>query len=354
MATELVALRDDPTGWARALGISTAAVELYVESDVIDLHLDSFLWTRILGYDLRRRHRGGLLGHRFYSQVDFPRAAESLTGATWVITTNPFRTGASRERAFFRNYDRIVSLVRAEPTLALVRTAAEYRAARAAGRHGVWIGVQGGNAFDHDLDAVDRVPPLGLLRVTLLHLTPSKLGATSVPGWPRPTPGLTARGKELVARLNAARILVDLAHISRQGFFDALDVQDPSQPVVVTHTGVDAVRPHWRNVTDRMIRAVADRGGLVGIMFQSPFLGRGPVSATTVIDHAAHVIARVGEDFVSIGSDYDGAITPPRDLPTPAALPRLVEDMLQRGWSDTRIRKILGGNALRVIAAQRG
>src|SRR6185503_20071393 len=85
--------RADPESWARALGISREAVELYLASDVIDLHIDSFIWTRIFGYDLRSRHGRGLLGARFYSQVDFPRLHEArVTGATWVITTNPLRT----------------------------------------------------------------------------------------------------------------------------------------------------------------------------------------------------------------------------------------------------------------------
>ena len=77
--------RADPAGWARALGISTEAVELYLDSDVIDLHVDSFIWNRVFGYDLRRRHGHGLLGARVYSQVDFPRILEAqLTGATWI------------------------------------------------------------------------------------------------------------------------------------------------------------------------------------------------------------------------------------------------------------------------------
>src|SRR6187399_2995229 len=84
--------REDPGAWARELGISREAVELYLASDVIDLHIDSFIWTRIVGYDLTKRHGHGLLGARIYSQVDLPRIREAcVTGGTWVITTNPFR-----------------------------------------------------------------------------------------------------------------------------------------------------------------------------------------------------------------------------------------------------------------------
>ena len=126
--------------------------------------------------------------------------------------------------------------------------------------------------------------------------------------------------------------------------------------MLVTHTGIDAVHPHWRNLTDAQIRAVADLGGTIGIMYQASFLGD-PVwggKLASIVDHMAHVIQVVGEDHVSLGSDWDGAISPPRDMPTCLELPRLVEEMLRRGWSPGRIGKVLGGNALRTIAALRG
>jgi membrane dipeptidase len=156
--------------------------------------------------------------------------------------------------------------------------------------------------------------------------------------------------------MNEKKIFVDLAHISRKGFWDALEVHDRTQPVLVTHTGIDAVHQHWRNVDDAQIRAVADLGGVIGVMYQSSFLGEpawgGRLAA--IVDHLAHIIEIAGEDVPALGSDWDGAITPPRDMPTCLELPRLVEEMKQRGWKDGRIRKILGGNALRTIAALRG
>src|SRR5262245_34835751 len=97
--------------WARALGISREAVELYRGSDVIDLHIDSFIWTRIFRYDLRRRHGDGLFGGRFYSEVDFPRLRDAaVTGATWVITTNPFRRTARRPNIFLENLRRLQAI----------------------------------------------------------------------------------------------------------------------------------------------------------------------------------------------------------------------------------------------------
>ena len=121
--------RRDPAGWARELGISREAVEVYLAGDVLDLHVDSFIWDRVFGYDLRRRHGRGWFGGRFYSQVDFPRIREAaLGGATWVITTNPFRPASSRPETFLRNLERLRGLFASvDHEFAVVRSAAEYR-----------------------------------------------------------------------------------------------------------------------------------------------------------------------------------------------------------------------------------
>jgi membrane dipeptidase len=350
--------RENPEAWARELGVSREAVELHLASDVIDLHVDSFIWNRIFRYDLRRRHGRGLLGARFYSQVDVPRLREGhVTGATWVITTNPWRRRERRPDVFLENLRRLQGILESLPgDVAVVRNAAEYRKARDAGLHGAFLGIQGGNALDREPEAIDLIPDDLVLRVTVVHLSSSSLGTTSAPGARRPNEGLTAAGRAFVEQLNTKRIFVDLAHINRRGFFDAFEVHDPSQPLLVTHTGVSGVTPHWRNLDDEQLRAVAATGGTVGVMYQSSFLGDRAWGGRTesVVRHLAHIVETVGEDHASLGSDWDGAIVPPRDLDTCLTLPRLVDLMLQRGWSAERIRKILAGNFLRVVEALRG
>jgi membrane dipeptidase len=339
---------------AREFGITEEAVELFRSSDAIDLHIESFVWHRVFGYDLNRPHRGGFFGRSFFGHADFPTAREiGLGGATWVISTNPARSARGRRRAFEKNLGDLRSLLGNAPGIAHVRTAAEFRAARAAGDHAAFIGIQGGNALDDGIKALDLLADGSVLRVTLVHLTSSRLGASSAPGSSRKA-GLTDFGRAYIERLNELRVGVDLAHISRPGFFDAVGVHDKTQPLFVTHTGLAGVYEHWRNITDQQLRAVADTGGTVGVMLQASFLGRRGVTVGTVVDHLAHIVDTVGEDHASIGTDYDGAITPPKDLPGLWALPRVVQEMLDRGWSDVRIRKILGSNALRVIEALRG
>jgi membrane dipeptidase len=346
----------DPGAWAKKLDISDEAIAIYLDSDVVDLHIDTFIWTRQLGYDLTKRHGLGVLRGRLGYQVDLPRIREAhVTGAMWSITTNPLPTAARRERAFFKNLPRLQAILRScHKDVALCKTHADYVAARAASKHAAFIGIQGGNALDAP-GAVDKLPD-DILRVTLVHLGNSSLGVTSAPlAGNRKGQGLTDFGKEYVHTLNAKKIFVDLAHINREGFFDAVSVHDKSQPLIVTHTGVIGVHPHWRNLEDEQLRAIADTGGTIGVMYQSTFLGdkRNAGRAESIVRHLEHITSVVGEDYCSLGSDFDGWIVPPRDMPTCLELPRLVQIMLNRKWTPARIQKALGKNFLRALALLR-
>ena len=348
----------DPATRAAELGVSREAMDVYLASDVFDFHIDSFIWNRIFGYDLTERHGHGLLGARFYSQVDFPRIREAqITGACWVITTNPAKVAEERAQAFVANVKRYLSIFETVSNdFAVVRNAREYRAARAAGKHGAFIGVQGGNALDRDLDALDLIPDNLILRITLVHLSSSKIGVTSAPIGRKKERGLSKFGKDYVRRLNEKKIFVDLAHISREGFFDAFEVHDKSQPLIATHTGVSGVFPHWRNLDDEQVKAIASTGGTIGVIFHGQFLDGHNFggSLESVVRHMEHVIKIAGDDHVSLGSDWDGAISTPRDMPTCLELPKLADLMLKRGWKPESIQKALGGNALRVIESLRG
>src|SRR5262249_46790443 len=125
---------------------------------------------------------------------------------------------------------------------------------------------------------------------------------------------------------------------------------------IVTHTGVSGVHPHWRNLDDDQLRAIAETGGTVGVMYQCDFLGEpwwgGKASA--IAEHLGHILKVVGENPASLGSDWDGAIITPRDMPTCLELPRLVQILLDRHFRPETIAKVLGGNFLRTLSALRG
>jgi len=341
----------DPAGWARELGVSDEATRLLVDSPFIDLHLDLEVPVRVLGWKPQRHHGVDRRTRPFMGHTDYPRLREAqLTGVVYDIATNPFRPARGRLRTTLHNVRQATERLSAHPDdLALVTDLTGYRRAQAEGKTAVWLALQGGNALDADPEQLDG--PLGrsLHRITLVHLTSSRLGGTSSPaGRDR---GCTAAGRHFVRRCNAARVLVDLAHAGKETFWTALGVHDPHLPPIVSHTGVAAVRPHWRNLDDAQIRAIAERGGVVGIMYQSSFLApvRWGCRRAAILDHLQHVIDLVGDEVPAIGTDYDGMIVPPADLPDITAHPLLVQDMLDRGWSPARIRRILGDNYLRVV-----
>ncbi|HEX2023647.1 MAG TPA: membrane dipeptidase [Acidimicrobiales bacterium] len=347
----------EPADRARALGISREAIELWDASDVVDAHVESFVWSRVLGYDLGRRHGSGLAGGCFYSQADLPRMVDAaLSGVVLSVATNPFRRRERRTGTLLANLARLRADVDAHPGTVVVADHAGYRQARQEGKLACFLAVQGGNALGSPADLA-RIPDDVVSRITLVHLTASPLGRSSAPGprSPRGGRGLTSLGAELVEAMNARRVIVDLAHISPEGFWDALDVHDRGQPAIVSHTGVRGVHDVWRNLDDAQVRAIGALGGVVGVMFHSGFLGDRFWSgrAEAVVDHLAHIVRIAGEDSAAIGSDYDGLIVPPTDLRTVTRLPVLAQRMLDRGFGAERIAKVLGRNYLRVVEAVR-
>jgi membrane dipeptidase len=338
-------------------GYSGEALALARRCDLIDLHVDTLIPPRLWGYDPLARHRGGPLGRHFFGHLDLPRLTDGgLDGAMWSITTNPFRGAAGRWRAFQQNLQALRNLIaRSAGRLVEVHTPAAYREARRRGAHAVLPAIQGLNALEGAPDGVRSIPD-GIVRATLVHLTNAVYGATSSPlGAGRSEKGLTHAGREAIAALDARRVFVDLAHVHERTFWDAVAAHDRSLPLIVTHTGVSGVRPHWRNLGDDQVKAVADTGGTIGIIFSEQFLRRraGPADAGMVVEHILHVLRVAGEDFVSLGSDFDGAITPPPDLAGADRYPRLVQSLLDRGCTDAQIAKILGGNFLRAFALLR-
>jgi membrane dipeptidase len=187
--------------------------------------------------------------------------------------------------------------------------------------------------------------------------------------------GLTEMGKAAVREMNRIGLLVDLAHGSMRSAHDAIEVSEV--PIIISHANARAMTPHRRNVTDEVIRALAARGGVLGITFYSPFCqtepGRHP-SVTEVADHIAYVADLVGVDHVGIGSDHFESESEVRyaafgsqfadtqrgftretvyaaGVERVELLPNLTAELLRRGFSDGDVLKILGGNHLRLFKA---
>lgn len=329
--------------------MSVAACELLLASDFVDLHVVTEVPVRLVGYDPLRRHPPRrrplpLIGH-----ADIPRLLEAgYSGVVWDITTNPFWPRARRQRVTLANLERVCARLDALDEVERVTDAAGYDAARRAGRMAAWVSIQGGNALIHDPSVLQGPVGRRLSRVTLVHLTRSGLGGVSAPTGGG---GLTPAGADFIERCVDARIAVDLAHASRQTFWDALPLLPAGYPPLVSHAGATAVHDHWRNLDNTQIQAVAERGGVVGVIYQAPFLEGRYLSGrrAAILDHIEHLIDVGGETVAALGSDYDGFILPPADLPDVTTHPLLVQDMLDRGWREERIRRVAGANAVRIM-----
>jgi membrane dipeptidase len=347
----------DSQALAKELGVSREAVELVRACRLLDLHVEPYLTHRLWGSDLQSGESGLPWAGRFFGHLNFEDIRLSgLAGAMWSITTQPFSAAHSRWDALRENLGCLQELLRTAPfPTRVVRTHSELVAAFESGAHAAMVSIQGGNAVEGAPRGGASLVDTPVVRVTLVHLTNSVYGVTSSPLalW-RAGGGLTARGRELVEQLNTARIFVDLAHINERGFWDAVEVHDRSQPLLVTHTGLSACTPSWRNITDAQLKAVADTGGTTGIIFAHQFI-RPPRSAGRltgaqwVARHVVHACRVVGPEFVSLGSDYDGAITPPADLRRGVAYARVVQALLDAGLSATDVERVASKNFLRAF-----
>ena len=159
--------------------------------------------------------------------------------------------------------------------------------------------------------------------------------------------GLSEMGVQAVEELNRLGVLIDVSHMNDEGFWDLMEVT--GKPVIASHSNSRAVCDHPRNMTDEMIKALAEGGGVMGMNFAPSFVH--PVHATVqgVVDHIDHIVELVGPDHIGLGSDFDGISHTPEGLEDVSKIHRITAELAKRGHSEPDIRKILGENHLRLI-----
>ena len=327
---------------------SREAQALHDEHPAIDLHADSLMWSSWLGYDLHRRHEPPLPLGAFGGHVDVPRMREGGMGAQFfgLVSLPVFRGTRGLASVIHAQIDALDEAVARRPEgLRLVRKATEVEACRRDGVMGALLGLEGAHALEGDLDRLERFALRGLRYLGLLHFSANEAGFPAYGRGRRDDAGLTPWGHALVERCEHHRVIVDLAHINRRGFLDVC--ARATRPPIVSHTGVLGAFEHWRNIDDAQLRAVADRGGCVGVIFAPRYLGGGGLPA--VVRHMLHILDVVGEDGPALGSDWDGMIVPTRGLADPRGLPLLTDALLQAGVGARVIGKILRGNVMRVL-----
>ncbi len=321
----------------------------HAEVHVLDLHADTAKLMDKLGYDLAARHERPMpKAINVFGHVDLPRMRDGgMAGQFFSFWTTPYpERGCAK--AVTRQLDALDEAMAKNPEqLAWTRTGAEVRAAKLAGKIAALGGIEGGQALEGDLETIEAFSRRGVRYLGLLHFSANAIGRPAKGKGSDANAGLTAFGRDVVRECERTGVIVDLAHINRKGYFDALELA--TVPPMVSHTGVLGVHEHWRNIDDEQIRALADKGGCIGVIFSRKYLGS--ASIDSVVDHILHVINVAGDDVPALGSDFDGFVVPPEGLEDIAAMPNLTVALSRRGVSTRVLEKILGGNVLRVLDA---
>jgi membrane dipeptidase len=326
--------------------VSAEALALHRRAIVCDGHCDTILVLERQGRSLGERSAQG--------HVDLPRLREGgVTAQVFALfVEDAYLPGEAIHRTL-QLLDRFYQEMAANAGRVFLATrAADVRRAKIAGQVAAILGIEGGEALEGDL-AVLRV--FYRLGVRLLTLTWNRRNALA-DGLKetRTAGGLTNLGVEAVQEMNRLGMLVDIAHIAPAGLRDVLQVS--TAPVIASHANARAVTDHHRNVGDEDVRAIAEKGGLVGVTFVPSFVDPEKPSLERLVDHVVHLLQMGGEDHVGVGSDFDGFGPAEhfQDIPDVSHLPRLTEALLRRGLSERVVEKVLGENFLRVFAEVAG
>ena len=369
-----------------AQSISDKAKSLHFSSIVIDTHDDTTQRLLDPKFDLAARHTTG--------SIDIPRMREgNLSALFFSIWISGKIMGPEAVQKALDQIDAVRETVRKHPNdLVLATTADEIRAAHAQNKIAALIGVEGGHMMGNDLSVLRTFAALGVRYMTLTHMENTEWADSSTA---KPAHnGLTPFGKDVVREMNRLGIIVDISHVSDKTFYDVLATS--TAPVIASHSSCRALCSAARNMTDDMLRDLAKHGGVVQINYHVGFLsqeyldfdvahpevrkeiadeikkrcgddeacsdalgeqvvrefmkaGKLPkVDWTKIIEHIDHAVKIAGIDHVGLGSDFDGAAMP-IGMEDASHLPQITQALLDKGYSDSDIRKILGENTLRLL-----
>lgn len=366
--------------------ISPKARDLHYRSIVVDTHVDTTQRLVFDGFDLGASHKDG--------SVDIPRLRQGGVGAVFFAIWAPGTVvGPVAVKCALSQFDAIRRQIALHADdLLFATTADDIRQARIFGRIAVLIGIEGGHLIDNDLGILRTYHRLGARYMTLTHTVDVDWADASTDK--QLHNGLTDFGKGVIREMNQIGMMVDVSHVSDKTFYDVLATS--TAPIIATHSSCRTLCNAPRDMSDDMIRALAAAGGVIQINFNVGFLSqefrdaekaaphllkeiraqakrrcgenhacqlleagkltRELVAAGTlprvewdqIIDHIDHAVSIAGIDHVGIGSDFDGADMP-FGMEDASELPKITAALLEKGYGETDVEKILGGNTLRLM-----
>ncbi len=224
----------------------------------------------------------------------------------------------------------------------IARAAEDILAAKSCLRPAIVLAIEHADCVEGSLNILQALYGLGVRCIGLTHNVSSAAADGCMEA--REGVGLTQFGVKLVREMNRLGMLVDLAHVSPGGFFNALEVVN--RPVIFSHGNARALCDHPRNLNDEQLRALSANRGVIGMSFVPSFVDECRPTLARLLDHVEHVAEVAGVQTVGIGSDFDGGGTLLSDV---GQMPSITEGLLERGFTPREVRLILGENTLRVL-----
>ena len=325
--------------------------ELHSKATVVDTHCDTlkcllpeFTKPRDSMWDNRNDIGMGVrsnLGH-----IDIPRVIEGgVDCQIFAISSERSRTPNYPLRTALEMISRYNHECSKIPDITPVTSYQEIIDANRTGQVAAMLSIEGADVLEGKIEMLGIFHQLGIRMVGLVHSLRNLL-ADGVSDR-RTGGGLSEFGKQAVEELNRLGMIVDVSHINDEGFWDVIEYTD--SPIIASHSNSRKMCNHPRNMTDDMIRALVDNGGVMGMNFAPMFVHPSQATVPRVVDHIDHIVGLVGPDHVGLGSDFDGIPYTPIGLEDVTKMPNITKELMKREYSEDDIVKILGGNHLRLF-----
>lgn len=341
--------------------VSERAQNLHEKLIVADLHADSLLWNRnllkdspIAQVDVPKLVRGNVAIQAFTVVTKTPRGLniERNTDQTdnifWLALAQRQPLGnlsSLTKRALYQAAKLHEYAAESGGKLVVITTKTELKnflERRQTDKQmvGGFLGIEGAHALDDNLDNIDVLYNAGFRMMSPTHFFDNDIGG-SAHGVEKY--GLTDKGREMIRRMEAKNMLVDVAHASAQTIDDVLKIA--TKPVVVSHTGVKGTCNNQRNLSDAQLTGIAKTGGIVGIGFwDTAVCGENAAAIAKAIRYTANLI---GAEHIALGSDFDGSVKVPFDVSGDALI---TEALINENFTDDEIVEIMGGNVVRILS----
>ncbi|MDR0681479.1 MAG: gamma-glutamyl-gamma-aminobutyrate hydrolase family protein [Dysgonamonadaceae bacterium] len=339
------------------------AKEIHKHIYSIDSHCDTPMFFPY-GIDIGKRNRAIKLNHQklgaspeefpvdYQLKVDIPKMQKGMLDAVFMVAY--LEQGKRDAETLQKTVEKTESIIRElirqvennKDIAGIAKTTGDLKRLKKEGKKAIFIGIENGYAIGKDIRNVKKFADMGVKYITLSHNGDNDICDAAVDSQLEHN-GLSDFGEAVVKEMNLHRIIIDISHTSEKTSFDVLKVS--KYPVIASHSSVKTLCDHPRNVSDSLMHAIADKGGIIQICLYTHFLKKnGRATVKDAVDHIDYVVKTVGIDHVGIGSDFDGG-GGLIDLTAANEMPQITMELLRRGYSEENIAKIWGGNLMRII-----